>query len=763
MGRTTSTKPSRRSRPTTTSRSSRSAGARPALRQLADRVGILGEYVDQTGAEVRETTDAAREALLRVMGIDASSERAARRALEELDDRSREEMLRPVVVVPTEAGSRLAHRTPILAAVPRGWPGAIEWSLEARAEDGRVHRGGGRGRVRDGALRLGPPEALGLGYHTVRVTLSRRGEERTAEQLLVITPPSCPSPMQRLAGRRVFGVITNLYTVRSDRNWGVGDFGDLRELVAWTDEVGGSFVGLNPLHALRNRGSEISPYSPVSRLFRNPLYLDVEGVPEMAEPSAAHELMTAAGFRDALERARDATHVDYEAVMALKRPVLEALHRVFAERHRGRATARGAAYAKYLEAQGRALEDFATFCAMEESGARGSGLGAGRTPVAAATLHDGPLSSPRSPAPGPDSFPHPRSAEAETFRESHRELVDFHRWVQFELDAQLGAAARRAADGGMPVGLYQDLAIGTAPTSADAWMFPGLFLQGVSIGAPPDPLSATGQNWGLPPLDPRALARDRYRYWTALVRSSLRHAGALRIDHVMGLFRQFWIPEGESGKNGAYVRFPAQDLLGILALESTRAQALVVGEDLGTVPDDVPPALERWQIMSSRVLYFERDGHGYRPPRSWKPLALATANTHDMPTLAGFWKGRDIELRREVGQLETQKAAREARATRERERADLVGVLTREGILPEGLDEVTADHVRAGVHAFLRRTPSWLAGLSLDDLVGEEEPVNLPGVGPEQFGSWTRRLSKSLACIRTDPDVRRALGVERAR
>jgi 4-alpha-glucanotransferase len=283
------------------------------------------------------------------------------------------------------------------------------------------------------------------------------------------------------------------------------------------------------------------------------------------------------------------------------------------------------------------------------------------------------------------------------------------------------------------------------------------------VGAPPDPLAPQGQNWGLPPLNPVALAEQGYDFWTTLVRGALRHAGALRIDHVLGLFRQFWIPEGMGGDQGAYVRFPSEALLGIVALESERAGALVVGEDLGTVPPEVPPALERWRLLSSRVLYFEREGGGaFRPPRAYPAMALATANTHDLATLAGFWRGRDVALRRELGLLASARAERTAQRERERDRRALVERLVAEGIVsPQAaadLDELT---LRAAVHAFLRRTPSWLVGLSLDDLVGETEPVNVPGVGPDDFPGWSRRLAVPLETLAADRNVRRALGAER--
>ena len=340
----------------------------------------------------------------------------------------------------------------------------------------------------------------------------------------------------------------------------------------------------------------------------------------------------------------------------------------------------------------------------------------------------------------------------------HAREIDLHRWVQFELDRQLGAAAARAKQAGMPIGLYQDLAIGSSPGGADTWAMPRLFVDNASIGVPPDPYSATGQNWGLPPIDPRALRRDCYRYFVRLVRSGFRHAGALRIDHVMGLFRLFWIPKGLTGREGAFVRYPANDLLGILALESARHRALVVGEDLGTVPEEVPAALQKWGVLSSKVFYFERDNRGgFKEAAQYEPLALATANTHDMATLAGFWEGRDVELRAKVGLIESETAAARARDERERDRGALLERLATDGVLPSPRAPGDPAALRGAIHDFLCRTPAALVGLALDDLAGEADAVNLPGVGPDRHPSWTRKMSLTIEEMRESEQVRAAL------
>jgi 4-alpha-glucanotransferase len=714
---------------------------RPRLRALADRAGILPSYFDLRGVQ-RLTSDATREALLAALGLDASSERGAAGALAELERSDRERLLAPVQV------SRTDERAPgVRVRLPEDIAAPATWRLELESERGATWQAEGP-LVRGGSgseVSLALPGRPGPGYHRLRLTLASGDRVWEAEQLLVLTPGACLAPGRRLGGRRVFGICANLYTLRSRRNWGAGDLTDLRELVRWSGEVGAAFVGINPLHTLRNRGWEVSPYNPVSRLFRNALYLDVEEVPELAECDEARGRLASRPFREALARLRQADLVQYEALTALKRPLCAALHRTFAHHHRGRDTTRGRSYAAFLAREGEVLENFATFLTLEErfAGALPGG-GGWRT----------------WPAPYRD----PRSPEVVAFRRANLERVDFHRWLQFELDRQLAEAAALARRGGLALGLYNDLALGTAPGGSDPWAFPGLFLEGVGVGAPPDDFSRTGQDWGLPPLHPRRMAADGYRYWIRLLRAAFAHAGVLRVDHVMGLFRQFWIPAGRPGTEGAYVRYPGEDLLGILALESRRHDALVVGEDLGTVPEGLRPVLRRRGLLSSRVLYFEQDRPGFfRASSRYPRRSLVTANTHDLPPLAGYWEGRDLALRREAGQIVDDDALREALSRRRHERQGLLRRLAREGLLPHGEEAPERAELCAAVNAFLCQTPGALAGIALDDLAGETEPVNLPGVGMDRYASWSRRMRLSLEELPSSAQVARALAGTRGR
>jgi 4-alpha-glucanotransferase len=370
---------------------------------------------------------------------------------------------------------------------------------------------------------------------------------------------------------------------------------------------------------------------------------------------------------------------------------------------------------------------------------------------------------------GPDAraWPEPlRDCTGEAVAALRHELadrVDYHRWLQFELDRQLGVAALEASGSGLSLGLYQDLAVGSSPSGSDVWANPGLFLHGATVGAPPDMYSEEGQNWGLPAINPHVLRATGYDYWTRLLRAGFRHAGALRIDHALGLFRMFWVPAGASAKVGAYVRMFSEELFGILALESARHNALVVGEDLGTVPPEVPKVLDRWGVLGSKVLVFERDftTGRFREAKDYPRLALATVNTHDLPPLVGWLEERDITIRSEVGDLVDPEQIWTMRRARENDRVALIESLIEAGLLPHTAREnVTSDALITAVHTFIRRTPAALVGLSLDDLAHEAAPVNIPGVTQDRYPCWSRRMRDTLEVLLSMPRTAMSVGAE---
>jgi len=701
---------------------------RPALGLLARAYGIVPEYDDIRGIR-RVTSDATRAALLAAMGIDASSDQLAEHALSRIERERRDAIAEPVTVLRHDlSGLRLD--------LPQDRHGRIEWRVDLITEDGdrRSTEGTATSRRGQRTMRVPLPDGLRYGYHSARVSLRIDHALHECETFLIAAPETCTPLHDVIGDDRVFGLTVNLYAVRSARNRGVGDLTDLAALCEWTARQGGEFVGINPLHALRNTGSYISPYSPVSRLFRNPLYIDVSAVPELEGSAEARAILESADTTARLASLRAAHRLDCDAVTAIQRPVLEALHRAF--RAAGAGTPRGRAFAAFAWRHGAALRDFATFHAL--AGALGS-----------ADWRDWPA-----------GFRDPGSADVVAFRNANEDAVDFHAYLQFELDRQLGRTAERGRSAGLRIGIYGDLAIGSAISGSDRWSFPDLFIDDAAIGAPPDDYAPHGQNWSLPPLDPNRLAADRYRYWILLVRNALSHCGALRIDHVMGLFRQFWVPAAGDRRDGAYVRYPSAALLAILAIESRRREAIVIGEDLGTVPRGLPSRLARHGILSTRVLYFERDAAGeFRPPSAYSRRALVTVNTHDHAPLAGWWRDRDIEARYGAGDLDETERSR-ALELRAAERASLRRRLAAANILPQGANPDAPD-LCAAVHAFLSCSPAPLLGVALDDLAGETEPVNLPGVTADRFPSWTRRTRLTVEKLADDAAVDHALqGVE---
>lgn len=699
---------------------------RPRLAELAERLGIAASYWDLVG-NARPSSDATREALVAAMGFDASDEAAAARALDALAREAAERLVDPVLV-----WREYEDAVPSLPVNLAGAAAPSDYEIEVRTEDGALHRS--VGRVDPAAPRIALPLRPQAGYHDLSVRVAAAGAVREGRQRFIMAPRTAYTTHERIGAARVFGFWTNLYSVRSAQNQGFGDFGDLAALLRSCAAAGGAFVGVNPLHAIPDRGLAITPYSPSSRLYRNVLYLDVTAVPEWNACPAARARVAASQ----LAALRAADVIDHGAVLDAKLPALADLFATFRAQRDAGSNARSMAFAAFVELEGQRLRDFATWEVLAEHFAQAP---------------DRPATAWRT---WPIAYQRPDGAEVAAFRAAHAVDIEFRMWLQFELAEQLARASAAGRDAGLAIGLYQDLAVGSAGDSADTWMAPALFAKGASVGAPPDDYAADGQNWGFPPLDPHALRADGYRFFAAMLRANFASAGALRIDHAMGLLRLFWIPEGRPGSAGTYVRYRADELFGVLALESRRHAALVIAEDLGTVPDEFRPLLVDWGILSSSVLYFERDGNLPRPAQRISARALATVETHDLVPLAGFASGRDLAIRRAVGQIADDAALENALTERRAEYGAWLARLREEGLLPaEG--DVDAVALAGAVHAFLARTPAPLVGVSLDDLAGESEPINVPGVPVEQHRSWSRRMSVDRDAILATPAAKAAL------
>ncbi len=735
------------------------------LAQLAALHGICLEYQDIWG-NTHRASDASLVALLEAMGVVATSDEAIEASIAAHEGACWRAVVPPAAVVSAaESGHRIRLNLP--AALDDA---ALEWRVEE--ESGAQHSGAfasarlaaiDRATI-DGASYIARELAVELplpaGYH--RLEIAHAGAVIGASMLAAV-PRACYRPSTLEGDGKVWGAAAQLYGVRSLRNWGIGDFTDLRTIVEQWGGQGGGIVTVNPLHALYPHDpTRASPYSPSSRLFKNILYLDVEAIEDFRECEPAREVVGAAAFQAQLAALRDAELVDYAAVAAAKLPVLELLFAHFRAQHPGAATARARAFRAFRAERGEALKRHARFEAMQER-----------------FHHDDP-SVWGWPA-WRDPYRDPASRECAEFAAEHSDRVEFFEYLQWQAEDQLVAVGQRAIESGLGVGLGADLAISVDRGGAEAWANQELYATGAGIGAPPDDFNSAGQDWGLPPMVPERLRAARYAPFIAALRANMRHAGALRIDHVMGLARLFWVPAGGKPAAGAYVHYPFADLLGIVALESHRNRCLVIGEDLGTVPDDVRAALGAAGVLSYRLLYFERNQAGeFKPPADYPAQALAAVATHDLPTLAGWWTGHDITVRAELGLLATPEARDAQVLARAQDRARLLLALEREGLLPAAatanpvsLPEMTPEFARA-IAVYLARSPARVMVVQLEDVLGLADQANVPGSiaehpnwrgklplplerwpDDERFIELARALTRVRARLRAPPSPRR--------
>ena len=535
------------------------------------------------------------------------------------------------------------------------------------------------------------------GYH--RFSL----ETPATSMSLIVSPGLCYLPTRFERRRQWWGISAQLYAVRSRENWGIGDFTDLRQLLDIARKSGGDVVGVNPLHALfLDDPSKASPYSPSSRLLLNVLNIDVTRVPELGDSETARGLIASPAFQLRLRACQVSATVNYDEVAQLKRPVLRDLYQTFRRRAD---PLRVTAFEQFRNAQ---PEEFFHGCVLQVLRLLGR-----------------------------KEFEHAGVPGIAEFRRSEAALIEEFVWYQWIADEQLADAAKSAAP--MAVGIYRDLAVGSDAAGAEQWSNPAGFAR-AHIGAPPDIHNPSGQDWGLPAPLPRLMRDQAYRSFIDLVRANMRHAGALRIDHAMGLQHLFWVPEGCTAKEGAYVKYPLEDLIGILALESHRHQCLIIGEDLGTVPEGFRERIARANILSYRVLYFEKDydSGAFLEAAAYPRLSLAVASSHDLPTLSAWWQNADIDLKQKMGRVDSEESMQAAVAERAKERRLLGQTLG----LPNSETADGKDAVCAA-HAFLAKTGAAIAMAQLDDITLETEPVNIPTTS-EEYPNWRRRYAVEL-------------------
>ena len=662
-----------------------------ALGGLAQAMGILPRWRNLAGAQQTTGPDTQR-ALLAAMGVPAASEAKAHESLADLRARQAARRIPEEIVVTSGTEARI----PLI--------GTADWQLEL--EPGGTHEG-----RNDREIAL----MLPAGLHRLSV-----GDERC----LVIAAPERAPAVRDVAGRgRAWGLSAALHGLRSRRNLGVGDYRDLAEAAEQVARLGADFIGINPTHARGTASDVFSPYSPTCRTALEPGHIAPDAVPGFERSAEVRRALEA--HAPELNAKKAGGLLDYEAHERLQREILETLFRSTIETD-GPAAADLAAWRK---GPGRALEWFAVFESI--AGVHGPDWRAWPRALRAAS--------------GPD---------VQRFAAENAGSVRFHAWLQWLAGRQLDGAQTAARGAGMAFGLYLDVAVGVRPGGADSWAAPACFAQDVSLGAPPDAFSPDGQTWNLAPFNPPGLRAAAYQPFVRMLRGAMAHAGIIRIDHVLGLHRSFWVPE--SGAPGGFVRYPLESLLALVRIEAARAGCIVVGEDLGSVPRGLRRRLADAGLLGCAVMQFEKDDHGFRPPRHYRRASLASAGTHDTPTLKGWWSGRDIDLRYGLGQT-TAKERTAALTGRVAERGALCRLLVEEGHAPPHLDPAAPppeadDATVVAVHALLAGAASSLLAVQLDDALGIVEQHNLPGT-TDEHPNWRRRYPVAVEALAREPGL----------
>jgi len=677
----------------------------PSLLDLARAHGVATEFQEFNGG-MRDVAPATLVAVLGALGVDASTPERVDVALRHAEDAPWRRVLPPVVVVrqsdAVQVPVHVTHGDPVRAWVEvdgaegrgRRAAGAVTERVELEQADVLVEPRTVDGR-QVGRATFTVPAGLPLGWHLLRTS----GPSGEAASPLAVTPDRLELPAA-LDEKRAWGLMVQLYSVRSRASWGAGDLRDLADL-AWLSghEAGAQFLLINPLHAAEPVPPLTpSPYLPTTRRFVNPLYLRVEDVPETAYLSSADRALVEWSAEQALALDTDDGPIDRDVVWAAKKAALEV---VFAA---PRSAARQSAFDDFRRREGRGLEDFALWCALTEQ-------------------HGAP--------PWPADLRDPAAPGALRARTELADRVQFFCWLQWLCDEQLATAQRTAHEAGMSIGVMHDLAVGVHPEGSDAWALGSVLARGASVGAPPDMYNQQGQDWSQPPWHPAELERVAYRPYRDMLRTVLRHAGAVRIDHIIGLFRLWWIPQGNSPADATYVRYDHDAMIGILALEAHRAGAVVIGEDLGNVEPWVREYLLDRGVLGTSILWFEKDGDGRPlPPEDYRRLALSSVTTHDLPPTAGYLAEEHVALRERLGLL-TEPVEQVRRAARA-EREAMLAVLRERGLLG---DDPTEREVVEALHRYVLRTPSVLVGVSLADAVGERRAQNQPGTDQE-YPNW---------------------------
>ncbi|MDU8923637.1 4-alpha-glucanotransferase [Pasteurellaceae bacterium LIM206] len=617
--------------------------------------------------------------------------------------------------------------------------------LRLNSADGRILHGEWQLTLENGELLTGKtknnrielPRDLPLGYHELILT----SQSKQFRSTIIVAPRRCYQPKELAEGKKLWGTFLQLYTLKSEQNWGIGDFSDLKNFIRHLAPYKADFLGLNPIHALFPANPDsASPYSPSSRRWLNIAYIDVNAVTEFHQSKAAQDWFNSEETQAKLSKVRADDWINYAEVVPLK---LQGLRFAFEQFQQQPDSQRQQAFARFIRQGGESLQVQATFDALHAD---------------LAARFDNQW--------GWDcwakEYQDYRHPAVQQFRTSHEKDVLFYAWLQFVAEQQLAECNTVCQAQQMTVGIYRDLAVGVTGSGAETWNDKSLYCLKASVGAPPDILGPQGQNWGLTPMNPHVLQQQAYRPFIELVRANMNHCGALRIDHIMSLLRLWWVPKGDSAVNGAYVRYPVDDLIAILALESQRHQCLIIGEDLGTVPKEIVSKLRNAGILSYKIFYFEFDQNGRsRDLQTYPYQAMTTLSTHDLPTINGYWRGYDFELGQRFGVYPNAKILAILQQDRINAKEKILQRLQEHHIkFDEGINATLQSKVnKAFIHQlqqYVSHVSSALFGFQPEDWLNMSEPVNIPGTSTA-YANWRRRLTATVDEIFADKEIQSLL------
>ncbi|OUV42193.1 MAG: 4-alpha-glucanotransferase [Rhodobacteraceae bacterium TMED111] len=710
------------------------------LQQLVEMRGIETQYVDAWGkpATIAESSKAK---LLNTLGYDTSSDEKIQSQITQDIKSVWLSPLNPVQVVRNTEELILAVRLPIELVND-------EHTLTVTCENGEIKAYKFTPVDQDMTTMahiddvefheyvVSVPLDLPLGYHDVVLSAD---DDEFAQSRIIVAPEACYTPSEIKEGKKIWGLSVQLYCVRSEKNWGIGDFSDLSLLIEKAAGVGADFIGLNPIHALYPANpNACSPYGPSSRRWLNYLYIDVTAI-DGYDDASVQNLVNTDDFKATLDHARKVEHVDYEAVAHLKLTALKAVFEVYNAKYLCKNTKQNKAFKAFVEAGGESLDMLAVYDALQ-SHLKSEGKESWGWPVF------------------PQEYKDYHTPAVAKFKSANEQEVKFYLFLQWIAAQQLELASSKATDAGMTIGLYRDLAVGVSEGSAEIWGNKDLYCTNASVGAPPDILGPLGQNWGLPPMDPRKLYEQGYQPIIDLFASNMASSGSLRIDHVMALLRLWWVVKGDDAKEGGYVYYPVDDLLGILALESHRNQSLVIGEDLGTVPEEIRSKLADNGVYSYRVFFFEQaeDG-GFFSPSHYPVQSMSTLTTHDMPTLIGYWHCLDLELGKEIGLYPTDEILQTLYADRHENKQEILNTLHGHGSIGHNVGHdvnftgMNRD-LNNGMQVHMARGSSALLSLQLEDWLEMDKPVNIPGTFNE-YPNWRRKLTENIESMFERHDI----------